>query len=99
MTAIPSISLSGVHAAQMRLDAAANNIANGQTPGFKRDQVVQQTQERAGVVTVVGKAQEVGPALAADIIEQMQASLTYRANLRSIQTDQRMQGSLLDLKA
>ena len=44
---VTSIALSGVQAASTRLDAAANNIANSQTPGFRRDQVMQQTQESA----------------------------------------------------
>ena len=53
---VTSIALSGVQAASTRLDAAANNIANSQTPGFRRDQVMQQTQESEGVLTVVGVA-------------------------------------------
>ena len=96
---VTSIALSGVQAASTRLDAAANNIANSQTPGFRRDQVVQQTQESEGVLTVVGKAQEVGADLAADLVEQMQASATYKANLRSIRTQEEMTGSLLDIRA
>jgi flagellar hook protein FlgE len=99
MNAVTSVSLSGLNAATTRLDAAANNIANSQTPGFKRDMVVQQTQEKAGVLTVVGKAQEVGPELAADLVEQMQATYAFRANLRTIQTQNNMTGSLLDLQA
>jgi len=96
---VTSIALSGMQAASTRLDAAANNIANSQTPGFRRDQVVQQTQEQEGVLTVVGKAQEVGPALAADIVEQMQATYAFRANLRTIEAEKRMSGSLLDIQA
>lgn len=96
---VTSISLSGLQAASTRLDAAANNIANSQTPGFRRDVVAQQTQEQEGVLTVVGKAQEVGPDLAADLVEQMQATYSYRANLRAIEAQNRMSGSLLDIQA
>ena len=96
---VSSIALSGVQAASTRLDAAANNIANSQTPGFRRDQVAQQTQESEGVLTVVGKAQEVGADLAADLVEQMQATYAFRANLRTIEAEQRMTGSLLDIQA
>lgn len=96
---VSSIALSGVQAASTRLDAAANNIANSQTPGFRRDQVAQQTQESEGVLTVVGKAQEVGADLAADLVEQMQATYAFRANLRTIEVEKRMSGSLLDIQA
>lgn len=96
---VTSIALSGVQAASTRLDAAANNIANSQTPGFRRDLVAQQTQEQEGVLTVVGKAQEVGVSLAAELVEQMQATYAYRANLRTIEADKHLSGSLLDIRA
>ena len=99
MNAVTSVSLSGLNAATTRLDASANSIANSQTPGFKRDMVMQQTQERAGVLTTVGKAEEVGPELAADLVVQMQATYAFRANLRAIETQNRMTGSLLDMQA
>ncbi|MGC4059690.1 MAG: flagellar basal body protein [Aquabacterium sp.] len=99
MNAISSIAVSGVHAASTRLDVAANNIANAQTPGFQRQVVHQASQETAGVVTSVGKSEEIGPDLAADLVEQMSASYAYKANLRTIQTQEQMMGSLLDIKA
>lgn len=98
MNTISSIAVSGAHAASTRLDVAAHNVANAQTPGFQR-QVVHQSQETAGVVTSVGKADEVGEDLAADLVEQMAASYNYKANLKTIQTQDQMMGSLLDLKA
>lgn len=99
MNAISSIAVSGVQAASTRLDTAAHNVANAQTPEFKRQVVHLQSQETAGVVASVGKAQEIGPDLAADLVEQMSASYQYKANLRTIQTQEQMVGSLLDLKA
>lgn len=98
MSTISSIALSGVQAASTRLDVAAHNIANAQTPGFHR-QVVHQSQEAEGVMTSVGKSDEVGADVAADLVEQMQASYHYKANLRTIQTQEQMVGSLLDIKA
>jgi flagellar hook protein FlgE len=96
---VTSIASSGLQAATTRLDAAANNIANSQTPGFRRDLVMQQTQEQEGVLTVVGKAEEVGSDLAADLVEQMHATYAFRANLRTIEAQNRMSGSLLDIQA
>ena len=50
-------------------------------------------------MTSVGKAEEVGPELATDLVEQKAASYQYRANLKTIQTEDQMMGSLLDVKA
>jgi flagellar hook protein FlgE len=99
MSAISSIAASGVQAASTRIDVAAHNVANAQTPGFHRQKVHQRSQEMAGVVSSVGQAQEVGPDLAADLVEQKSASYQYKANLKTIQTQDQMMGSLLDLKA
>jgi flagellar hook protein FlgE len=99
MNAISSIALSGVQAAATRLDVAGHNIANAQTPGFQRQVVHQQSQESAGVVSSLGKSEEIGPDMAADLVDQMAASYSYKANLRTIQTQDQMMGSLLDLKA
>jgi flagellar hook protein FlgE len=99
MNTISSIAVSGAQAASTRLDVAAHNIANAQTPDFKRQVVHQASQETAGVVTTVGKSEEIGADLAADLVEQMSASYAYKANLRTIQTQDQMMGSLLDVKA
>ena len=39
------------------------------------------------------------PDLAADLVEQMQATYAFRANLRTIEAEKRMSGSLLDIQA
>jgi flagellar hook protein FlgE len=98
MNAISSIAVSGMHAASTRLNTAAHNVANAHTPDFQR-RTVHQSQETAGVVTTIGKAEEIGADLAADIVEQQAASYDYKANLRSLRTQQEMMGSLLDIKA
>ena len=43
-----SIALSGIHAASLRLDTAAHNVANIETPDFRRQQTLQRTLEPAG---------------------------------------------------
>lgn len=98
MNTISSIGLSGVQAASTRLNTSAHNVANSETPDFHR-QVVHQSQETAGVVTSVGKAEEVGVDLATELVEQQAASYAYKANLRSIRTQEEMMGSLLDIQA
>lgn len=98
MTAISSIALSGAQAASQRMEVAAHNIANAQTEGYQRQKVIQ-SQETRGVVTSIGREQEVGPDLAADLAAQKAAAYQYKANLRTIETERQMLGSLLDLKA
>jgi flagellar hook protein FlgE len=105
MVAGMSTALSGLNAASTRLDSAAHNIANAQTPDFRREVVKQQTvgtgqgQEQPGVLMSIGKSSEMGADLAADLVEQMQASATYKANLQSIRTQDKLMGSLLDMRA
>lgn len=109
LTALPhtsatAIGLSGLRAAQTRLDAAAHNLANAQTPGFKR-QVVQQTAvPDAGGVQAQVLREDVEQAgsldhLAEDLIGQRQAFYSFATNLKTIETEDRMLGSLLDIQA
>lgn len=104
-TSATAIGLSGLRAAQTRLDTAAHNVANAQTPGFRR-QVVEQTAmpETGGVQTQVRRedAPQAGgdlARLAEDLVEQRAALHSYAANLKTIQTEDRMLGSLLDTQA
>jgi flagellar hook protein FlgE len=99
MSAVSSIALSGMHAASTRMDVAAHNIANAQTPKFHRQVVQQQSQESAGVMTSITQADQPGPDLATDIVEQTSASYAFKANLRSIRVQDELMGSLLDVHA
>lgn len=96
---ISSIGLSGLKAAQTRLDVASHNIANAQTDGFTRQTVIQQEQAGGGVEARVTQAAVPGAELATDLVSQMSASYAFKANLKSIETAQQMTGSLLDLRA
>lgn len=98
MNTISSIASSGMQAASTRLNVSAHNVANADTPNFQR-QVVHQSQETAGVVASVGKSEEIGVDLAAELVEQQAASYAYKANLRTIRTQEELMGSLLDVKA
>ncbi|WP_394790521.1 flagellar basal body protein [Rhodoferax sp.] len=99
MNSISSISLSGLQAAQTRLDSSAQNIANGQTEGFRRLEVQQQTQTGGGVSTQVERAAVAGDALETDMVDQLQAKNSFLANLAVFKTNDRMLGSLLDTQA
>jgi len=94
-----SIGLSGLNAAQLRLDSAAHNIANTQTAGFRRQQVVQQARPGGGVQADIAPRSEPGGSLEADVVDQMSAAYTYKANLRTVQVQDEVLGSLLDATA
>lgn len=94
-----SIGLSGLKAAQARLDVASHNIANAQTPGFTRQTVTQAAQHSGGVKAEVTQAAVPGADLATDLVGQISASYAFKANLKTIETAQQMTGSLLDLRA
>jgi flagellar hook protein FlgE len=99
MNSLSSISLSGLNAAMLRLDAAGNNVANAQTPGFRRQSVLQSEDAGGGVSTSIGREAEAGENLNADMVEQVSAVYSFKANLRVLQTQDEMLGALVDLKA
>lgn len=99
MTAISSIAISGMHAATTRLGVAAHNVANAVTPGFRRQEVAQQSQPGGGVTTSLTRSGVAGSDLAADLVQQKVALYSFKANLRTVQVEHDMLGSLLDLRA
>ena len=101
MASLSSIGSSGLQAAQLRLDASANNVANMNTPGYRRQAVAQQAvADSAGVRATVPRQQEAdGVALEKEAVEQMSATYAFKANLQTIQTQDEMMGALLDVKA
>ncbi|HEY2929110.1 flagellar basal body protein [Piscinibacter sp.] len=97
MNSVSSIASAGMGVALQRIEAAANNIANAQTPGFRRQLVAQQARAGGGVDASIAEATLPGANLAEDIVQQMAASIVFKANLRMFQTEQRTLGSLLDV--
>jgi flagellar hook-associated protein FlgK len=106
-TSAASVGLSGMRAAQLRLDASAHNVSNVQTPGFQRQQVSQTAQPATGGVSAqVGQepasvAQDADGfnRLAQDMVEQRMILYSFTANLRTVQTQDAMLGALLDVQA
>ncbi|WP_087747985.1 MULTISPECIES: flagellar basal body protein [unclassified Acidovorax] len=101
MASLSSIGNSSLQAAQLRLDASANNVANMNTPGYRRQAVAQQAvADSAGVRATVQRQQEAdGVALEKEAVEQMSATYAFKANLQTIKTQDEMMGALLDVKA
>lgn len=101
MSSISSIASSGMQAAQLRLDASANNVANANTRNFRADRVAQEAvAERAGVQATARQEQEAkGVALEKEMVDQMAATYSFKANLQSLKTQDEMMGTLLDVRA
>ena len=98
MASISSIALSGMRAAQTSLDASAHNVANLNTPGFRRQEVVQTEEKEGGVSTTITQSRVEGPALETDLVAQLQAKNAFLANLSVFKTSNQMAGGLLDKK-
>jgi flagellar hook-associated protein FlgK len=97
MPSVSAIALSGIAAAQSRLDSAAHNIANAATPGFRRQQTAQSSVAgAAGVSHTVSQVDTVGRRLEADLVDQLQARNAWLANLSVFRAADRNAGALLD---
>jgi len=96
-----SIPLSGMNAAQARLDVAANNIANLSTDNFTRKEVVQADLPGGGTkVADIKSAAQAGSNLEADMVEQLQARNTYMTNLSVFKSNNDMlMGTIIDINA
>ncbi|HEX3141900.1 MAG TPA: flagellar basal body rod protein [Rhizobacter sp.] len=88
-----------MNAATVRMSVAGHNVANAATPAFRRQQVVQATQAGGGVTTSLAQADTIGSDLAADAVEQMSSLYVFKANLRTVQVEHEVLGTLLDVKA
>jgi len=96
MTSISSIALSGMNAAQATLNSSAHNVANLNTSGFRRQEVVQIAQSGGGVSTTLTTASMAGSSLKTDVVTQLQAKNAFLANLAVFKTSNAMAGALLD---
>lgn len=99
MSSISSTSLSGMSAARIALDASASNVANVDTPGYRRREVVNAEDAQGGVTATVRRAEREGSALEADVVSQLQAKNAFLANLSVFKTGNAMAGALLDKEA
>lgn len=88
-----------MNAAKLGLEAAADNIANLQTPDFHRQLVQQTSQPGGGVSATTVRAANAGNDLTADVVQQIMSSYSFKANVLSLQTEQETLGSLLNMVA
>jgi flagellar basal body rod protein FlgG len=84
-----------MNTAQTALDAAAHNIANLWTAGFRRVEVAQTTVAGGGVVSALTTAAQAGSAPENDLVAQLVAKNQFLANLAVFRTNDRMTGAML----
>jgi len=94
-----AIALSGMAAAQQRLQAHGHNLANLGTEGLRRSAVVQTAQAGGGTSSAWTQAANAGPAMVEDLVGQMSARHAFGANLAVFKTHDAMAGALLDAVA
>ena len=94
-----SASLSGLNAAQFRLDVAANNIANISSQNFTRQDVIQSNSANGGVNVSVRSSTMTDNSLEADMVDQLQSVYLYKANLSVLKKNIDLMGFLIDTKA
>lgn len=100
MSSVGSIASSGLRAAQLQMDSSAHNVANLNTPHFKRQTVqLESVPDQAGVRASVGRAEREGASLESDAVDQISATYSFAANLQVLRTQDRMMGALLNEKA
>lgn len=111
---VTSIALSGLNAAERRLENSANNIANAETTGFTPKDVVQSALTNGGVTTepVERKPDTISiqnadgqeeklPNVSVDeeLMNAQSATYDYQANLQVLKRQKEMDKSLLDIQA
>jgi flagellar basal body rod protein FlgF len=94
-SATSAIAFSGLAAASAAAGAHAHNLANLGTGGFRRSGTVQTAMQDGGVQVQAARAELPGPAMAADLVGQLQARNHFLANLAVFRSHDAMTGALL----
>lgn len=91
-----STATSGLQVASLRLDSAAHNVANSATPGFRRQVVQASARPEGGVDSRVDQATRPGVSLEQEIVDQLAAAASFKANAKVIETTRQTLGRWLD---
>jgi flagellar hook protein FlgE len=103
---VTAASLSGLQVSAQRVATAANNIANSTTPGYQTQRLDQEDQIQGGVrPTALQTSREVKDAgsndvdLATEAVALKTGGLGYEANLKVLQVQNQLLGTVMDMKA
>jgi flagellar hook protein FlgE len=97
MSSVLAIAQSGMNAAQFQLQSSAQNIANLDTPGYRRVSAQQATSADGEVSSSLSQGANPGSAIEADTVSLLQAKNSYLSNLTVFRSSDRMMGTLLDV--
>ncbi|MCW5634638.1 MAG: flagellar basal body rod protein [Rubrivivax sp.] len=96
---LPAVALSGLEASRQTLAAAAHNIANAHTPGFRRLEVERASAPAGGVTVTLSQQREEGNDLVADVVTTIEARVEFEAGIAVLKAHDRTVGALLDAVA
>jgi flagellar basal body rod protein FlgC len=99
VNSIASIARSGLDAARLQLDQSARGIANAQASNSRSQAPAQAREAQVHAEGPAVNAPTAGATLADNLISQKTALYAFKANLRTLQTQDQMLGTLLDLRA
>lgn len=97
--------VSGIQAVITRENVSANNVANITTPGFSQTDAIQTAMSPQGVqISALRKTPNPDPQasntdLTKEMVNQVQNKNELAADVKVIQTQDKMMGSLLDIVA
>lgn len=96
MQSTSAIALSGMTAATSRLGAAAHNVANQGTAGFRRAVAADASLPTGGVRAGLERAPEPGGSIETDMVGLLSARHAFAANLAVFRTADALLGTLVD---
>ena len=99
ISSVFSTASSGMNAAVMTQAAAGENLANSLTPKYRRLSVSQSALPDGGALAKRVRGREAGADLVADVVSQIGALYSFKANIVSLKTADRMTGTVLNLRA
>ena len=94
------VPISGAIAQQRNVEQIANNVANANTPNYRRVAVEQEAApDNAGTRARMERQSNEQVRLEKEAVEQISATYSFAANLLSVKTESQMMGTLLDERA
>ncbi len=106
------ISISGMKAMETRMSTTANNLANTVSDGFKKDRVTLSENQNGGVEATISKVDTPGTVvedqgttrelsnvdMAEELVSTIPTKAIYTANLKMIQAQDEVMGTILNIK-
>ncbi|OCW57550.1 flagellar basal body rod protein FlgC [Hoeflea olei] len=95
ISSVISTAFSGMAAQQKRMEAIASNVANVDTPDYRRKEV-NMVSTGPGVRAVVSEARSAGGVdLAAEMVDMIETKMAYQANVAVMETGMDMWDALM----